>query len=119
VRLSAGRLSDGGRQPGLQRRTAIRIGQRLAEYDILWFEEPVPRWTRRAACRSRRPAHGIAGGEVLRTRYEFRDAFMRRAFDIVQPDVGNVGGISELRNVAMTANTFGLQVNPHVWGRPS
>lgn len=38
--------------------------------------------------------------------------------DIAQPDVINVGGITELRNVAMTANTFGVQVNPHVWGSP-
>ncbi len=34
----------------------------------------------------------------------------------MQPDVGNVGGISEMRNVAMTANGLGVQVNPHVWG---
>ena len=30
--------------------------------------------------------------------------------------MGNVGGIGEMRNVAMTANGFGVQVNPHVWG---
>ena len=58
----------------------------------------------------------IAGGEVLRTRYEYRDPLVRGCFDIVQPDVGNVGGISEMRNVAMMANALGVQVNPHVWG---
>ena len=60
----------------------------------------------------------IAGGENLRTRYEFQQFLSKRAYDIVQPDVINVGGISEMRNVAMTANTMGIQVNPHVWGSP-
>ena len=97
--------------------TAIRIGQRLTEYDILWFEEPVPTLDTESCLQVKAALPmAIAGGEVLRTRYEFRDAFVRRAFDIVQPDVGNVGGISEMRNVGMTANTFGVQVNPHVWG---
>ena len=60
----------------------------------------------------------ISGGENLRTRYEFNDFLTRRAYDIVQPDVINVGGITEMRNVAMMANSLGIQVNPHVWGSP-
>jgi D-galactarolactone cycloisomerase len=60
----------------------------------------------------------IAGGEGLRTRYEFKDFFARQAMDIAQPDVAHVGGITELRNVGMMANAFGVQVNPHVWGSP-
>ena len=97
--------------------TAIRIGQRLADYDIFWFEEPVPTLDVDSCLQVKAALPmAIAGGEVLRTRYEYRNAFLHRVFDIVQPDVGNVGGISELRNVGMTANTFGVQVNPHVWG---
>ncbi len=99
--------------------SAIRIGQRLAEHDILWFEEPV----------NARDVEGylqvkaalpmaIAGGENLRTRYEFKDFLARRAYDIAQPDVVNVGGITEMRNVCAMANAFGVQVNPHVWGSP-
>ena len=97
--------------------TAIRIGQRLADLDIYWFEEPVPTLDTDSCLRVKAALPmAIAGGEVLRTRYEYRNSLMRGAFDIIQPDVGNVGGISELRNVAMTANTVGVQVNPHVWG---
>jgi D-galactarolactone cycloisomerase len=60
----------------------------------------------------------IAGGENLRTRYEYKDFFARGAYNIVQPDVTLVGGITEMRNVASAANSFGIQVNPHVWGSP-
>lgn len=99
--------------------TAIRIGQRLADYDILWFEEPVSArdMAGYVQVKSALPM-AISGGENLRTRYAFAPVFAARAMDIIQPDVVNVGGITELRNVAMTANTFGVQVNPHVWGSP-
>ena len=99
--------------------SAIRIGRRLEEYDILWFEEPVNAQDidGYVQVKSALPM-AIAGGENLRTRYEFSQFLARRAYDIAQPDVVNVGGVTEMRNVAMTANTHGIQVNPHVWGSP-
>jgi D-galactarolactone cycloisomerase len=100
-------------------RSAIRLGQRLADCDILWFEEPVNAKDLNGYLQvnSALPM-AIAGGENLRTRYEYKDFFAKGAYDIVQPDVTLVGGITEMRNVAMTANAFGVQVNPHVWGSP-
>ncbi len=99
--------------------SAIRMGNRLADLDILWFEEPVNAQDIEGylQVKSALPM-AIAGGENLRTRYEFAPFLSRRAYDIAQPDVINVGGITEMRNVAMTANTQGIQVNPHVWGSP-
>ena len=99
--------------------SAIRIGSRLADLDILWFEEPVNAQDIEGylQVKSALPM-AIAGGENLRTRYEFSHFLSCRAYDIAQPDVINVGGVTEMRNVAMTANTQGIQVNPHVWGSP-
>ena len=99
--------------------SAIRIGRRLEEYDLVWFEEPVNAQDIEGylQVKSALPM-AIAGGENLRTRYEFSQFLARRAYDIAQPDVVNVGGITEMRNVAMTANTHGIQLNPHVWGSP-
>ena len=99
--------------------TAIRLGQRVADLDLLWFEEPVNAKDLDAylQVKSNVPM-AIAGGETLRTRYEFVDAFQRGIFDIVQPDIGNVGGITEMVRVAALANTFGVQLFPHVWGSP-
>ena len=99
--------------------SAIRIGKQLADCDITWFEEPVNARDIEGylQVKSHLPM-AISGGENLRTRYEFSDFLARRAYDIVQPDVMNVGGITEMRAVAMTANAMGVQVNPHVWGSP-
>jgi D-galactarolactone cycloisomerase len=99
--------------------TAIRIGERLADYDVLWFEEPVNARDIDAYLQVKAALPmAIAGGEVLRMRYEFKDFCARRAFDIAQPDVAHVGGITEMRRVADMANAFGVQVNPHVWASP-
>jgi D-galactarolactone cycloisomerase len=99
--------------------TAIRIGRRLAEHDILWFEEPVSARDMSAylEVKAALPME-IAGGECLRNRFEFRDFFAQRALDIAQPDVSLAGGISEMRAIATMANAFGIVLNPHVWGSP-
>lgn len=99
--------------------TAIRLGEQLCEHDILWFEEPVPAHDLNAYLEVKAALPmAIAGGENLHTRYAFREFLARRAYDIVQPDVVHVGGLTEVAKVAAMANAFGVQVNPHVWGSP-
>ena len=99
--------------------TAIRLGQKLAELDLVWFEEPVNAQDLDAYLEVKAALPmAIAGGENLRTRYEFKPYLTRRAYDIVQPDVMHCGGITEMQRVCAMANACGLQVNPHVWGSP-
>ncbi len=97
--------------------TAIDAGNRLAELDIHWFEEPVMAndVDGYLEVKAGQPIT-VAGGEVWYNRFDARDFLTQRALDIAQPDVRFVGGISEFRNVAATANAMGIQVNPHVWG---
>jgi D-galactarolactone cycloisomerase len=99
--------------------TAIRLGRRLAEQDLLWFEEPVNARDIEGYLQVKAAVPmAMAGGETWRTRFDFKDFLARHAVDVAQPDVGMTGGISELRNIAMMANAFGIQVSPHVWGSP-
>jgi len=55
----------------------------------------------------------IALGETERTRYQFKPFIEQRAMDIVQPDVGRTG-ITELMHIASLAQTWNLQVAPHL-----
>lgn len=55
----------------------------------------------------------IALGETERTCYQFRPFIEQRAMDIVQPDVGRTG-ITELMHIASLAQTWNLQVAPHL-----
>jgi L-alanine-DL-glutamate epimerase-like enolase superfamily enzyme len=57
----------------------------------------------------------VAAGEWLNSRFEFRELMDRDALDVVQPDVGRVGGLTEARRVAMAARDKGLAVVPHCW----
>ena len=99
--------------------TAIRIGHKLADLDLVWFEEPVNAQDLDAYLEVKAALPmAIAGGENLRTRYEFKPYLTRRAYDIVQPDIMHCGGITEMQRICAMANACGIQVNPHVWGSP-
>ncbi len=104
---------------GYNAATAIRIGQKLADLDLMWFEEPVNAQDIDAYLQVKAALPmAIAGGENLRTRFEFKDYLARRAYDIVQPDVMHCGGLTEMARICAMASAHGILVNPHVWGSP-
>jgi len=96
---------------------AIRLGRMIEQFDIGWFEEPVPPEDV-AGYRAVKAALAIpiAGGECEFTRFGFRDLLVSRAVDIVQPDTCAAGGLSECKKIADMAEAFGVRYNPHVWG---
>jgi len=95
---------------------ALRTSEMLADYDVTWFEEPLrpDALTDYVELRRRAPVP-IAGGEVLTRRQSFQPWLQAGAFDIVQPDVTKVGGISEERRIAWMAQENGIQFIPHGW----
>jgi D-galactarolactone cycloisomerase len=96
---------------------AIRLGRRLEELDLLWFEEPIsPEDHAGYAEVSRALDLAVAGGENDFTRWGFRDIIATKAMDIVQPDICAAGGISEMRKIATLASAFGVECVPHAWG---
>ena len=97
-------------------RWAINTAQMLADYNVGWFEEPLRPGAIDDFCELRRQSPvPIAGGEVLTRRQSFTPWFVRGAFDIVQPDVTKVGGISEQRRIAWMAAEFGVKYIGHGW----
>jgi len=95
---------------------ALRTAHMLAEYDVDWFEEPLKPDALQdyVSLRQQAPVP-IAGGEVLTRRQSFQPWLQARAFDIVQPDVTKVGGISESRRIAWMAQENGVRFIPHGW----
>jgi D-galactarolactone cycloisomerase len=95
---------------------ALRTASMLAQYDIHWFEEPLPPDNLRdfVLLRQSSPV-SIAGGEVLTRRQAFQQYIREGAFDIVQPDATKVGGISESRRIAWMAEDDGVRMIPHGW----
>ena len=88
----------------------------LAEYEVAWFEEPLRPDAMADFVALRRAAPlPIAGGEVLTRRQSFQPYLEAGAFDIVQPDVTKVGGISEERRIGWMAQEHGVRFIPHGW----
>ena len=98
---------------------AIRMAERLAPYDPLWFEEPtppdMPEEMAKVAARSSVP---IATGERLCTKYEFARVLRCGAAAILQPNLGRAGGILEGRKIAAIAETYYAQIAPHLYCGP-
>jgi L-alanine-DL-glutamate epimerase-like enolase superfamily enzyme len=95
---------------------ALRTSEMLADYDIGWFEEALAPDALDDHVRLReRSKVPIAGGEVLTRRQSFQPWIEAGAFDIVQPDVTKVGGISEERRIAWMARDHGVRFIPHGW----
>jgi D-galactarolactone cycloisomerase len=88
----------------------------LADYGIVWFEEPLPPDDLEGyVALSRVSPVPIAGGEVLTRRQAFQPWIERRAVDILQPDCTKNGGLSESRRIAWQAFDHNIQVVPHGW----
>ncbi|GAA2102890.1 mandelate racemase/muconate lactonizing enzyme family protein [Microlunatus panaciterrae] len=112
IELSAD--GNGAYSPG----QAVRVGRMLEHQDYLHFEEPVPFWEHDNAKRVTDTLDILVGvGEQ-----EFSLENMRRlvndgAVDIIQPDVGYIGGITRARQVAEMADLAGIPCVPHSSGR--
>src|SRR5262249_50514472 len=92
----------------------LRIGRQVQDSDILFFEEPVDPFDVDALKQvSEQLAMPIAVGERLYTRYGFRRVLERQAAHIVQPDIGNTGGIMEAKKIAAMAEAYNMRVAPH------
>jgi D-galactarolactone cycloisomerase len=95
---------------------ALRTADMLAAYGVAWFEEPLRPDAMEDYVDLRRAAPvPIAGGEVLTRRQAFAPFLRAGAFDVIQPDVTKVGGISEERRIGWMAQEHGVRFVPHGW----
>ncbi len=95
---------------------ALRTAEMLADFQVYWFEEALHPDALNDYVNLRQGSPvPIAGGEVLTRRQSFQPWLEAGAFDIVQPDVTKVGGISEERRIAQMARDHGIRFIPHGW----
>jgi L-alanine-DL-glutamate epimerase-like enolase superfamily enzyme len=99
---------------GYYAKQAIAMSRRFEEYNVRWFEEPVLADDIQGLAEiSRATTIPVATGEHEYTRYGFKELIAQGGADIVQPDVGRVGGVTEWMKVAHLAHAFNLPVAPH------
>ncbi|MFN8524935.1 MAG: mandelate racemase/muconate lactonizing enzyme family protein [Chloroflexota bacterium] len=93
---------------------AIRVAKAIEQYRPYWFEEPCSAQNLQAIAEVRRATTiPIVTGEELYTKSDFREVFEQRAADILNPDVCNVGGILELKEIGAMAEPSFVAMSPH------
>lgn len=100
--------------PWLTAADAIRTAHQLEEHDLLFLEEPVAPEDVDGLRRVRAATHlPLAAGERLSLLWGYRTLIGEGLVDIVQPDTGRVGGLTQLRKIAAYAEAHHIQVAPH------
>lgn len=99
--------------------TAIQLGKRLERYRPLFYEEPVS-YENVSEMRDvrQRVDIPIATGERLYGKYPFYNLIEAHAVDVLQPDICNAGGITELKKIAAIAEAQHLSMAPHNTNSP-
>jgi galactonate dehydratase len=100
--------------PWMTARDAIALGRELEDYDLLFYEDPVAPENVRALARVAEAVDiPIAAGERHATIYGLRELIEREIIDVVQPDTGRFGGLSQMKKLAAMAEAHHIQVAPH------
>ena len=97
--------------------TCLELTPYLTELNVKWFEEPMP-WSNFAGYKvlqSKAP-FAIAGGEAEVTYQGFIEAIKNNIVDVIQPDLPAAGGITISRKIAVLAEAFQIEFQPHVFG---
>jgi L-rhamnonate dehydratase len=95
---------------------ATRLAQGAREHRLKWIEEALPPddyWGYAALKRAVPPGMLVTTGEHESTRWGFRLLLEMECCDIIQPDVGWCGGITELIKISALADARGVLVVPH------
>jgi galactonate dehydratase len=95
--------------------SAIRIGRLLEPFNLFFYEEPLPPGDDEELAYVRSRVNiPICCGERRYTLRDFRRLFELQATDIIMPDHARNGGITQIKKVAILADTYRIPVAPHV-----
>ncbi len=95
---------------------ATRLSHRAQEFGLKWIEEalsPDDYWGYAALKRAVPAGMLVTTGEHEATRWGFRMLMEMECCDIIQPDVGWCGGLTEIQKISAMADARGKMVIPH------
>ena len=99
--------------------TSLQIAKIAEPYDIMFYEEPTPALNpqvmRKIACGTSIP---LATGERTYTRWGFLPLLETHCLQIIQPDVGNCGGVTEAKKICDLAHIYDVSVQTHICSSP-
>lgn len=97
--------------------TCLELAPCLKELNVKWLEEPMP-WSNFIGYKElqSKASFAIAGGEAEISYQGFIEAIKNHIVDVIQPDLPAAGGITICRKIAVLAEAFQIEYQPHVFG---
>jgi galactonate dehydratase len=93
---------------------ACRLARKLEPYELMWLEDPIAPENVDGYRRIRDAAHiPLAAGERSATIFGERQLIEQELVDIIQPDTGRAGGITQMKKIAAMAEAHYIQFAPH------
>jgi len=92
----------------------IQFAAAVKPYDLLWIEEPAVPGNIEVFKRLKQAIQiPLATGERDRTIWGMIPYLQERCIDILQPDCGHTGGISQMKKIATLAEAYNVPLAPH------
>jgi L-alanine-DL-glutamate epimerase-like enolase superfamily enzyme len=99
--------------------TAIQMGRMAKDYGIMFLEEPTiplnPGAMKKIADAVDIP---LATGERTYTRWGFLPFLENHSLHVIQPDIGNCGGVTECKKICDRAHIYDVSVQTHTCSSP-
>ena len=94
--------------------TATELCNRMMKFDLTWFEEPLQPESLDAHRQLRSNTDiNLCIGERKYTRWDFAPYLQEGLVNYIMPDICWTGGISEMKRIAILAETFYVPISPH------
>ena len=98
--------------------SAIQVAKAVEKYNIYFFEEPNTPSPKTAKFIRDNINIPISHGERIYTRWQFAPYFEDQSIQLIQPDIGNCGGITEVKKICDMAYVYDIGVQAHVCASP-
>ena len=98
--------------------SAVQFGNMAKKYGILYYEEPVVPHEDTLAYVHQQTGIPVASGERIYSRWQFKKMLDKQAIQVIQPDLGNSGGVTEVKKICDMSYVYEAGVQIHVCGTP-
>jgi galactonate dehydratase len=100
--------------PWLTPADATQVCRALEPYRMMWVEDPIAPDNLDGYARIRNHSSvTLAAGERMATIFGERELIERDLIDVVQPDTGRAGGITQMKKIAAMAEAHHIMLAPH------
>lgn len=95
---------------------ALQIARIVEKYNVMYFEEPNTPNPYTSAVIHDKVDIPIAAGERIYSRWQYIPYFENRSLQVIQPDLGNCGGFTEVKKICDMAHAYDVGVQLHTCG---